>query len=114
MNQEVIPNSYWQAVKDRMGELAAMPGQAIRGAMGDTARGAVMNPNARTGVPQEALPGGAPGSIGAVGTPQQQQALVEALMRKQQEEQMQQQMLEQQRMMQQQQQNPGNPAGIQF
>lgn len=101
-NQEFAPDSYWQAVKDRMRTMAAAPGNAVRGLVAPS-NGAGIAPNARPGVPTDALPASAsPQEIA------QKEAIARALM--------QQQMQQQQQMSPQQAApvNPQNPAGIQF
>ena len=73
MAQDVVPNSYWQALKDRMGELNPM--NLIRNQMGEISQGAVMNPNARPSTPTEAMPAGI--------DPVARQALIQAIMQRQ-------------------------------
>lgn len=78
MPQDFAPDSYWQALKDKAGEYAAMPGNAVRGVMQRMGQGAFVNPNARPSIAnnQEALP-----ADQAPMDPLQRQQMIEALMR---------------------------------
>lgn len=127
MPQEFAPDSYWQSLKSRVGELAAMPGQAIRGAQGAIGQGAVMNPNARASTPDEA-------QSAAAMDPLQKQALIQAILQRQGGGQMPAQAVDQRQLILQEAQrrgipvppdspllqggggqpSPDNPAGIQF
>jgi hypothetical protein len=78
MPQDFAPDSYWQAVKDRMSGLAAMPGNAVRGAMQQIGQGAVMNPNARPSA--VANPDALPAEANAQMDPLQKQQMIQALM----------------------------------
>lgn len=127
MPQEFAPDSYWQSLKSRVGELAAMPGQAIRNMQGAVAQGAVMNPNARPSTPDEA-------QSAAAMDPLQKQALIQAILQRQGGGQMPAQAVDQRQLILQEAQrrgipvppdspllqggggqtSPDNPAGIQF
>ena len=74
--QQFAPDSYWQAVKDRVGELASAPGNWLRQHYGGQAGSTVLDPNARPSAPAEAMPGNI--------DPLQKQALIEAILRRQQ------------------------------
>lgn len=63
--------SYLEAVRDRLGELAAMPGNWLRNAIPQGAGATILDPNARPTAPAEAMPA----SI----DPMQRQALIEAI-----------------------------------
>ena len=97
-----------QAVKDRLAQLAQMPGQAADQLRARLSAGSPIAPNNRPGVPQEGLPASAPMSPEQEAA--QKQAIMQALMQRQQQEQLQQQIQQGQR----QQPTPQNPAGIQF
>lgn len=58
MPDQVVKESYWDAVKQRLGELAQVPINAGRKAMAGATAVAPTDPNLRPGVPEEALPGG--------------------------------------------------------
>lgn len=82
---EFAPDSYWQALKDRAGDLAGRPMQAIRGigqqAMAGLQKVMPTDPNLRQGVPAEALPGNIDPNSPEF---QQRQAIARALMMQQQ------------------------------
>jgi hypothetical protein len=105
-NFEFEKPTYWDSIKQRLGELRDVPANMIREQLMHVGHGAVMNPNARPDILPEALPGGAPGTVGATGNANQQ-ALIQALL--QQRMQQQPQMPPQQPPV-----DPNNPAGIQF
>ena len=85
--------SYWDAVKERVGELSSMPGEWLRRHLTPEGAAGILHPNARLTAPAEAMP--------ASVDPVQRQALIEAILRRQQQ-------------VQQPPANPDNPAGIQF
>lgn len=74
---EFAPDSYWQAVKDRMGELRAMPGQAVDAARARMAQGGtIMDPMRRPEMQQEGGPAPAP-------NPLQRQQVIDAMLQQQ-------------------------------
>ena len=73
---EFAPDSYWQAVKDRLSEIGQMPGNAIRSLQGAAAQGAVLNPNARQSTPEGA-------QSAAAMDPLQKQQLIQAIIERQ-------------------------------
>lgn len=75
--QQTFPkDTYLQVLKERVGDLAAAPGNWLRQNFGGQAGATMLDPNARPSAPAEAMPG----SI----DPLQKQALIEAILRRQQ------------------------------
>ena len=83
--QEFAPDSYWESVKSRMGELRDMPGNAIRSTMERIGNGAPMNPNVRPSAVEN--PDALPASGDGVTDPLQRQQMIDALIRARQQQQ---------------------------